>query len=437
MEGSKLHKRNEECENVRKDIDVYTANVLIRSSHLSRAQRILDFGDIGNLPPIIKPFFGEGVVRHGMGVQSLFFQCIAFVTRNKEFLKDFISKITFTQYIQGHQVARATQVYPKEFKKWWASKQATEYRSIFSLPFKLSKRQSERELHMYSSYYERQILQDIGHETWLPIINAIPGLPHFVVVDVQDNNFVSISVTSVSESKTDISFILKKGKVYEPLGMSDKKAFQSLFSKQVPFVKTLVYTKAFQFKLAGNFKRVINTRYMVVGLMDSTGDVCAIQLPFSVDCSYQHIHASDIKSDAKISKSLPSKLLKITSNSFYKQDYQVATQKLVSNAHVDLQILYGYNVPDERNSILSELTKKVVLEQEYAVAIYDLVNEDLNLKSEKSTKEKIRSLREKYRSRLPKIPDQVTDFILERLIRPVPRNVLPILKQHPYEIINL
>ena len=437
IQGSKVHKRNEDCENVGNDTNVSIDNTLVKSGHLSRSQRILDFGDIGNLPAVIKRFFPEQVVRHGMGVQSSFFQCMAFITRNNGFFKEFRSKINFNQFIQGHHVLRCTQLYPNQFTKWWKTEQAEEYRSVFSLPQRLSKPQSQRELYMYSLYYERTISPDSGHESWLAIINTSPGMPHVVVVNAEDDKFVSLSVTPVLESKNDVRFLLKKGKVYEPLGTFEKREFESRFTKEASFVKDLIYTKYYYFKLGKDITRIVNARFMVVGLMDSSGYVCAVHEPFCVDFAFPHIHASDIPSKTKTSKSLPTKLFKITNNNFYKTDYQQSTRNLITDSDIDLQILYNQNVTDQRHSLLYDFKNKTALEQEHAASIWELLNQDETLTSDKSTADKIQTLRTKYKSRLPKIPDHVTDFIIERLIRPVPRNVIPILKQAPDEILTL
>lgn len=437
IQGSKIHKRNEDCQNAGNDVSVSTNSNLIKSSHLSRAQRILDFGDMGNLSPLIKRLFPEQVVRHGMGVQSSFFQCMAFLMKNNGFLNDFRSKVKFNQYIQGHHMVRPTNLYPIPFAKWWKTDQAKEYRTVFSLPQRLSKSQSQRELFMYSMYHERHISPDSGHERWLGIMNTSPGIPHVVVIDTEDDTFVSLSVTPVLESKNDIRFLLKTGKVYEPLGMYEKKTFESQFSKDASFVKNLIYTKSYHFQLEKDIRRIVNTRFMVVGLMDSSGGGCAVHEPFCVDFAYPHIHASDIPSTSRISKSLPSQLFKITDHAFYKHDYQQSTSNLITDAYIDLQILYNQSVTDKRHSLLKEFQSKMKLEQEHAARIWELVSQNENLTSEKSTKDKIRTLRTKYKSRLPNIPDHVIDFIIERLIRPMPTNVIPIIKQTPDEVLTL
>lgn len=171
--------------------------------------------------------------------------------------------------------------------------------------------------------------------------------------------------------------------------------------------------------------------------MDSSGGVCAVHEPFCVDFAYPHIHASDIPSTSRISKSLPSRLLKITDHAFYKHDYQQSTSNLITDAYIDLQILYNQSVTDKRDSLLKEFQSKMKLEQEHAARIWELVSQDENLTSEKSTKDKIRTLRTKYKSKIPNIPDHVIDFIIERLIRPVPTNVIPIIKQAPDEVLTL
>lgn len=441
VQGSKVYERNMDCEENGTD-KAAQAPQWNTVGHLSRADRILDAGDTGTLPDAFRHKHFAKFARRGMGTATTFFDCLKFLTHRQKIREQFSDSMKYQDFILGHHSRRPKNLHVAQLKKWWNSEESGEYRRIFRLPTRLSKKQYNRELVGYSVFHERDVSINAGHEEWLASFNAWAPIdaPHVVVMEV-DNESANhgmgpgITIGGVKSGRKEFCILLKRGDRYEPVGEVVQRTLRERISLSHS-IASVVLRKSNAIDIINNgVIKIVDAKFLVVGIYHEKWDACALFDVYAINTSFEHIHASDLPKGVRVSNDLASRLFQLTCSNFYKEDYAKATMNLLADAQLDMEIWIEKKMPDRRTDILDDIVMKADAEMKHAQFIWETVKDDPVLKGDKSSAEKITRLRTTHLSKLPKIPLHVMDYILERLIRPIPVNVLPIIQTKDDEIL--
>ena len=427
--GSKVYERKAICEGLSVPIDPMAAEK--NATHLSRSDRILDVGVFGKIPDSLAKRFPDGFVRRGMGSQTSFFDAVEFVFDDTRFVESFQKNIAYHNFLTGdpRKISRKEESTGK-FASWWKSPESSTYRSVFSLRG-LSPEQAKREEVAFALFSSAIISRGDSHESWLRPVNSFTpsSRPHIVVVSDGPEG-PTITTDEIRSDRKEVAFILHRSGRYEPLGyINDREFFPSVAWTQ-PWARKIVDMQEPP-SVPPDTKRVLATNYMVTGVLFSNGSVLALPDPVSFNPKYPHVHLSDVPKTAPIAH----KEAKRMRDPFFRSDYIEATQTLLKDADVDLQLFIGEASKDRRDDVLRDVRAKDKAEAKYAKAIWDLIGEDPIIYSDKETSSRVSAIRKKYASRLPNLPPYISDYIIERLLRPVGVMTVPVVNKRDDEVI--
>ena len=430
LPGSKVHDRKAVCEGLSTKTD--SAAPARPVAHLSRSDRILDYGFVGKIPDALARHFPDGFVRRGMGSNTSFFDAVEFVFDDTRFADTFSKKMAYHHFLAGdpRRADRGPGSPDAGFAAWWKSPESATYRSVFSLKT-LSQAQARRETVAYSIFRRSVVSRADTHEVWLRPINSFTpsSRPHIVVVSDGPDG-ASISIDEIRPDRTEVAFLLHRAGRYEPLGyINDREFFASVPWTQ-PWARRVVDAQAPP-AVPADARRVLNTNYMVVAVLFPGGSVLALPSPVSFNPKYAHVHLSDVPRTATIAH----KEARRMRDPFYRSDHIEATEVLLKDSDVDLQLFVGDVAKDRRDDVLRDVRAKDEAEGRYAKAVWDVIGDDPLVYSGRETGARVAQLRKKYSAKLPKLPPYIADYIIERLLRPVGVTTVPVVNKSDDEVI--
>jgi hypothetical protein len=129
-------------------------------------------------------------------------------------------------------------------------------------------------------------------------------------------------------------------------------------------------------------------------------------------------------------------MFRTSNDDFYKNEYIADTAMMIKEIQTDIVMFLRETRFDKRDEVLKEIRQKTIQESKYAKIIWDVINKDPILSDgKKQVSVKIAQLRNKYKSKLPKLQDHVIDYIIEKHIRPVGISSFPSVNKSDSETI--
>lgn len=427
--GGKVYERMGECVGADMSTDGSKA------SHLSRSSRILDSGVFGKVSDALASHLPANVVRRGMGTKVGFFDVVEFVFEEVGFLDRFQKEMEYHHFLSGTpRNIPPGEISKSDFFEWWSSPKSQEYRNTFSMKPRLADNQIPREMRSYSSFKNVVLSPKDSHEKWVRSINAFTpvDLPHIIVLN-DNGDFATVTVDEIRKDRKKVVIIQQSNDRYEPLGILDKNMFGFVFDVSLPYVTKFLKKQIISVPIDGT--RVLSTTGEVIAIADGA-QILALPKPVPFVPGYRHVHLSDLPKKITVGHRSAKKALTTTRNDFFKNDYIQKTQNLIDDQDNDLKIFLGSKDTDTRFSVLKDLKKKSSLEAKHSYDVWNVVSNDPIMKSRSvDTGKKIKIIRKKYSTKLPKIPGEVLDYILERLMRPTSVSTIPIVKKGDEEVI--
>lgn len=424
--GSKVYEREQAC-----NAKSGSNNSDVITSHVSRSNRILDQGTFGKLPDMVsQKYVPDGLVRRGMGTNVSFFDSVEFVFDDDKFFDTFASNVQYHHYLTGslrdgssHKVSKNDgDVNQMSFDEWWKSPASSNYRSIFSLSGNLSPKDKIREQKAYEYFQQSKPKRSDTHSHWLRPINSFSSsdYPHVMVITHKEKDeSVCIEMDEIRDDRTKTVFILHREGRYEPMGYINSQVFEIKFPITQAWVKQLIELQKYT-NIPKNATRILSTSMTVVAVLFENNVALKLSQSIPFNPKYGHIHLSRVPTNVGIAHNEAKSMLKASGDEFYRRDYATATTTMIQDSDTDIIMFLRHEKFDKRNDVLKDVRHKTVLESKYAKKVWDIVSSDPILTDpRKPVSVKLTQLRNKYKAKLPNIPDHVLDYIIEKQIRPV------------------
>lgn len=430
--GSKVYERKALCEGnapAEREKNVEEKGHM----HLSRSDRILDVGYFGKVPESLADHVPNGLVRRGMGSNTSFFDAVEYVFDDPKFLASFSKEIAYHHYLTGdpRSAGGNSEDGATKFERWWKSPDSATYKTVFSLK-SLTPLQRKREQAAHARFLGAVVAREDSHDKWLRPINSFTpsSRPHIVVL-TDSGEKASVEADEIRSDREAVAFILHRGGRYEPLGYINDREFQAVIPWSQPWARKLVDAQLPP-QVPPDTRRVLSTNFMVTAVLFASGGVLALPTPVAFNPKYPHVHLSDLPRNTPVADKEAKKMR----HPFYRGEYLSATRTLLDDSDVDLRLFIDESVQDKRSDVLRNVNAKAEAEAKYAKAIWDIIGDDPLIKDPRQeTSARITALRRKYARKLPAIPPYITEYIIERLMRPVGVTVVPVIKKRDDEIV--
>jgi hypothetical protein len=439
--GSKVYERELAC-NSKTGIGI-TDSV---NSHVSRSSRILDQGAFGKISEkVSRKYIPEGIVRRGMGTNVNFFDSVELVFQDESFFETFSNNVQYHHFLTGSPRDVSSKIInelekdlEKDFDEWWTSSNSSNYRNLLGFSGKLKQGEKKIEMKSYAYFKRSTPKREDPHTFWLRPINSFSksSYPHVIVVNEKENeDVISVEMDEIREDRTDVVFILHREGRYEPMGYINSNAFQTKFPITQAWVKTIIEQQKYT-SIPKQAKRVLSTSRAVVALLFGNNSILKLSQPIPFNPRYGHVHIYKIGANTGISHDQAKNMFRTSNDDFYKNEYIADTAMMIKEIQTDIVMFLRETRFDKRDEVLKEIRQKTIQESKYAKIIWDVINKDPILSDgKKQVSVKIAQLRNKYKSKLPKLQDHVIDYIIEKHIRPVGISSFPSVNKSDSETI--
>jgi hypothetical protein len=255
------------------------------------------------------------------------------------------------------------------------------------------------------------------------------------VNEKEKENSISIDMDEIREDRTAVVFILHREGRYEPMGYINSNIFETKFPITQTWVKTIIEQQKYV-NVPKQVRRVLSTSRSVVALLFENNTVLKLSQPIPFNPKYGHIHLYKIRPNTGIAHDQAKNMFKSTNDEFYKNEYTTATAMMIKDSETDVIMFLRESKLDKRDEILKDIRQKTIQESKYSKIIWDIINSDPILSDrEKNVTVKISQIRNKYKSKLPKLQEHVLDYIIEKHIRPVGISSFPSVNKTDSETI--
>jgi hypothetical protein len=425
------------------DVDEKVAR--IKAGHVNKADKLLEEGAYGYAPRELFPDgTDDAVVRRGMGDRSkaTMARALAFLFgygSERELLASVAASLGPHHFVQGDvrefmleaDAARAEKQGKAKVRAWMTP----EYSGALSVDgASMTDAQAAREARIMLAHEEcvRRLKtgEKVSDVSLFRFANsgALARNPVMLVtIDEAGNAFAEHLPERAMPSAGKVAAVMRRRGTAEPLGTKNKLGFDPWWDATGTWPKRVF--SAVRSVVPQGATRVVSHAMMAVGTLTKTGGYLPYSRPVFVDPAYTHLRMSDVRRLTPASDADARQALDTTGDPFYRFAWRDVAEGAAADDRKDAA-LFAPVSEDERARTMARLNAKIDAANRIASEISDNVPADVFVaRSGESARDRLkRAKREAGKALSTGVADEVLDYALESLFRPVQLGVPPIVK---------